>query len=67
MGKLYRVSGLNRLAFKCPSAISYILSNAHWGLRDYLTNTATDSAEGLIDKLTENEATPDTKRVVNDS
>jgi len=37
------------------------------GLRNYLTNTATDSAEGLIDKLTENEATPDIKRVVNDS
>lgn len=39
----------------------------HWDLRNYLTNTATDSAEKLIDQLTENETTPDIKRVVNDS
>ena len=31
VGTLYRGSGLNRLAFKCPSAISYVLSTAHWG------------------------------------
>ena len=67
VGKVYRISGLNRLAFRCPSAISYILSTAHWGLRNYLTNTATYSAEHLIDQLTKNEIIPEIKRIVSES
>jgi hypothetical protein len=45
--------------------IKLLCGNSHRDLRNYLTNTAADSAEGLTDKLTENEVTPDTKRVVN--
>jgi len=64
IGKLYRGSGLNNLAFKCPSVISYILSTAHWGLRNYLTDKTTDSAALLIDELTTNRITFDIKNII---
>jgi hypothetical protein len=65
IGKLYRCSGLNSLAFKCPSVISYILSTAHWGLRNYLTDKTTDSATLLIDELTANQISFDIKGIFN--
>lgn len=54
VGKIYRVSGLNRLAFKCPTLISTILSQAHWGLRNYLTNKTTEAASIIILGIPEN-------------
>ncbi len=38
VGAFYRISGLNRLAFKCPTLISVILSTAHWELRNKLVD-----------------------------
>ena len=65
VGSLYRMSGLNRLAFKCPTLISYILSSAHWGLRNYLTDKTTDSAEILIDNMTTDIVIPDINKIIN--
>jgi hypothetical protein len=65
VGSIYRWSGLNRLAFKCPSLIAYILSSAHWGLRSYLTNTTTESAEQLIDWMSKIEVIPHLRRIFN--
>jgi hypothetical protein len=63
IGKLYRGSGLNRLAFKCPSLISYILSSAYWGLCNYLNEKTTDSAKLLIDELTATKISFDIKQI----
>jgi len=34
VGFAYRSVGLNRLAFKCPTCVETILSDAHWFIRD---------------------------------
>jgi hypothetical protein len=36
VGIIYRASGLNRLAFTCPTCIKIILSDAHWFIRNTL-------------------------------
>lgn len=36
VGKLYRWSGLNKIAFKYPTIVSFILSKSHWGIRGVL-------------------------------
>lgn len=35
VGTLYRSSGLTTMAFKCPSCVSVVLSEAHWAVRSY--------------------------------
>lgn len=51
VGLVYRGSGLNRLAFKCPTLISFILKNAHWGLRNILVDKTSDAVEFFISEL----------------
>ncbi|MBN1860307.1 MAG: hypothetical protein JW840_02475 [Candidatus Thermoplasmatota archaeon] len=51
VGMVYRWSGLNKLAFRCPTLISFILSKAHWGLRSILVNTSSETVDFFIDKL----------------
>jgi hypothetical protein len=51
VGMVYRWSGLNRLAFKCPTLISFILSQAHWGLRGILVDKSSGAANFFIDEL----------------
>ncbi len=51
VGMVYRWSGLNRFAFKYPTLISFILSQAHWGLRGILVDKSSETAEYFIDNL----------------
>jgi len=39
VGTLYRSSGLTTMAFKCPSCVSVVLSEAHWAVRGYFVET----------------------------
>lgn len=65
VGKVYRISGLNRLAFKCPTLISSVLSKAHWGLRNYLTDKTTESAGIIVMSLPSNVIDDISKRIPN--
>ena len=65
VGKVYRVSGLNRLAFKCPTLISAILGKAHWGLRNYLTNKTTETVGIIVMGLPQNVTTDISNRLSN--
>ena len=51
VGMVYRWSGLNRFAFKYPTLISFILSQAHWGLRGVLVDKSSEAAEYFFDGL----------------
>lgn len=50
-GIIYRNSGLNRLAFKCPSVVSHLLSSLHWYLRNLMVNKSSEVARCLIDEI----------------
>jgi hypothetical protein len=51
VGILYRAIGLNRLAFTCPSCISYILSSAYWSATTYLVEDSSKVADWLYTQL----------------
>ena len=51
VGHLYRASGLNIIALKCPTCVSIILSNAYWSLKTILVEESSEIAEGLINDL----------------
>lgn len=51
VGYLYRASGLNIMAFKCPTCVSIILSNVYWSLKTYLVGESSKMAESLINNL----------------
>lgn len=65
VGKVYRISGLNRLAFKCPTLVSSVLSKAHWGLRNYLTDKTTETAGIIVMSLPNNIIDDISKRIPN--
>ena len=48
VGIFYRASGLNRLAFKCPTLISSILSSAYWYLHNKLVDISSDLMKILL-------------------
>jgi len=50
-GIIYRNVGLNRLAFKCPSIVSHLLSSIHWYLRNLMVNESSEIAGLFIDEL----------------
>ena len=50
-GYIYRISGLNRIAFKCPSCVSIILGKVHWFIRGYMVEKSSDIAESIITSL----------------
>jgi hypothetical protein len=50
-GILYRASGLNRLAFDCPSCVSFILSSAHWTIRTAFVEESSKMAETILDAI----------------
>jgi hypothetical protein len=54
VGILYRASGLNSIALKCPSCVSTILSSAYWTIKTTLVEESSKIAEISIDKLKEN-------------
>jgi hypothetical protein len=51
VGTVYRASGLSRLAFRCPSLISFILSKAYWGLHAIFVNMSSSVAEEIMNTL----------------
>lgn len=51
VGILYRGLGINRLAFTCPSCISYALSTAYWSATTYLVENSSKVANWLYEKL----------------
>lgn len=48
VGVFYKYSGLNRLAFKCPTLISTILSMAHWELRNKLVDETSNLMKRIL-------------------
>lgn len=52
VGIVYRSVGLNRLAFKCSTCVSVILSEAHWTVRTVLVEGSSKGAEKLIEEIT---------------
>ncbi len=42
VGIVYRSIGLNRFAFKCPTCIKIILSEAHWNIRTMLVEKSSE-------------------------
>ena len=53
VGTLYRASGLNIIALKCPSCISIILSDAYWTIKTVLVEESSKIADGIINKIKE--------------
>lgn len=51
VGKVYRWSGLNKIAFRYPTIVSFILSKAHWGIRGILVEETSDVAKYILDNL----------------
>lgn len=51
VGIVYRSLGLNSFAFKCPSCISVILSQAHWTIRTVLVEGSSQTAQLILDKV----------------
>lgn len=51
VGIAYRAIGLNKFAFKCPSCVSIILSQAHWTIRTVLVEGASQGAEISLEKI----------------
>jgi hypothetical protein len=49
VGIVYRATGLNRIAFACPSCISFILGQAHWFVRGYMVDKSSEIAGNIID------------------
>lgn len=50
-GYLYRASGLNRLAFSCPTCVSVILSQTHWFIRGVMVEESSHLAEIAVNEL----------------
>lgn len=53
VGIVYRATGLNRLAFSCPTCIRVVLSQAHWFVRIYMVEKSGEAAKWLLDKTEE--------------
>lgn len=49
IGVGYRGLGMNTLAFKCPTCVSMILSEAHWTLRASLVESSSQIAQKIVD------------------
>jgi hypothetical protein len=48
VGFAYRSVGMNALALKCGPCVSVILSNAHWFIRTFLVESASNVAENVM-------------------
>lgn len=48
VGEVYRASGLQSFAFKCPSCVSTSLSNAHWFVRTYFIQASSLIVIGVL-------------------
>ena len=48
VGTLYRSSGLTTMAFKCPSCVSVVLSNAHWAVRGYFVEATANILDSVL-------------------
>ena len=48
VGKVYRWSGFNKLAFTHPKLVKVVLSKAHWGVRTALVDKTTESVDSLF-------------------
>ena len=55
VGILYRVSGLNRIAFSCPTCVKIILSDVHWSARTYMVEESSETADKLLNLIGEAE------------
>jgi len=52
VGYVYRASGFNTLAFKCPSCVSTVLSNVYWrSIKTVLVEESSEIAIGIINEL----------------
>jgi len=51
VGYVYRTLGLNRLAFKCSTCVSYVLSSAHWFIRNIMVEKSSRVAEIIVNNL----------------
>ncbi|MCL5018675.1 MAG: hypothetical protein M1416_02845 [Candidatus Pacearchaeota archaeon] len=51
VGTLYRASGLNIIALKCPSCVSTVLSGAYWTIETVLVEESSKVADGIITKI----------------
>lgn len=49
VGEVYRASGLQSFAFKCPSCVSASLSNAHWFVRTHFVHTTSIVVIGVLE------------------
>ena len=50
-GVIYKNTGLTRLAFKCPSIVSYLLKSIHWYIRDLMVDKSSEIAKFFINEL----------------
>ena len=48
VGEVYRASGLQSFAFKCPSCVSAALSNAHWFVRTHFVHATSIVVIGVL-------------------
>lgn len=53
VGIVYRTSGLQRLAFSCPSCVRVTLSSMHWTVRTGLVETSSLAAKEIIERSPE--------------
>ena len=53
VGILYRASGLNTVALKCPSCVSVVLSSAYWTIKTTLVEESSKISESIIKQLEE--------------
>lgn len=51
VGGVFRSLGIGRLALKCPSCASAIMSSAYWTIKTTLVEKASEGADHIFDKL----------------
>ena len=72
VGSIYRASGLQFLAFKCPKCVGVALSNLHWGTRTALVEASsmtakeiTDSDPDKLDNISMEKIRQDAEKIIN--